>query len=459
MNDKQIKLNRLKDLAEILDSKKSGTTELVLLKKINDLKDEISQIQIPRTDLAPIEESLNRLFKDIKSVSKDTQYTQDYFKKEISTLRNALADLKAQKPTVVDKVIEKTEVIREIPFVDAPQIATEASKMAYTALLPKIPTLIPPDQGDVIIEKINLDNTTLIKREKVEGLDELERKADFALSRPLTVMGGGSEVLGIKGGTNVTVDKRGGIYTINSTGGGASDHNDLNNIQGGTTDEYYHLTEADYNDLGDLLHPYVAASAVLSTTPATGLREFGNTATDVALSAVTTKGTNNITSVKFYRGATLIETVASPIAGGGTETFTDTTDLETTTSYTCKVSDGTQEVTSNTKTFTFLYPYLYGVDDPDKPASEMYADFTKSITASGTKTFAFSPSTQVMYFCYPASYGALSSIKDPNLFETISDWTLRTENITGLDGNAVSYNIYEFLNLTSQSGFLITFIL
>jgi predicted transcriptional regulator len=174
------KINKIQSLAEVLDAviadaKQTNKTKAiavptVLLKKINDLKDEISQIQIPKTDLAPIEESLNRLFNDIKSVSKDTQYTQDYFKKEISTLRNALADLKAQKPTVVDKVIEKTEVIREVPFVDAPQIATKAAEIALERTKELIKPIPPFPTSTAIIEQINDEKDTLIKREKVEGL-------------------------------------------------------------------------------------------------------------------------------------------------------------------------------------------------------------------------------------------------------------------------------------------------
>jgi hypothetical protein len=456
MNDKEQKLNKLRDLALILDSKKSGTTELVLLKKINDLKDEISQIQIPKTDLAPIEESLNRLFTDIKSVSKDTQYTQDYFKKEISTLRNALADLKAQKSTVVDKVIEKTEVIREIPFVDAPQIATKAAEIALERTKELIKPIPPFPTSTAIIEGINTEEGTLIKREKVEGLEELERKADFALSRPLTVMGGGGEVLGIKAGTNVTVDKRGGIYTINSTGGGASDHNDLNNIQGGTTDEYYHFTASEHTGLQALL--YVAPTITLTTDPLYGVREYGNTATGVDLSVTTNDGSEPITSVKFYRGASLIETVASPNPTGGVETYTDTTDLEATTTYSAKVGDGTTEVTSTTRTFTFVYPYYYGVGAVSLTPAQV-AGLTKAVVTSGTKTYAFSPTNEVYYFAYPASYGVLSSIKDTNGFETIDDWTLRVEDITGLDSTAVSYNIYEFENLTTQVAFNNTFTL
>ena len=77
------------------------------------------------------------------------------------------------------------------------------------------------------------------------------------------------------------------------------------------------------------------------------------------------------------------------------------------------------------------------------------ASRTESITASNSNVF---------YFAYPASYGALTSILDINGFETFPDWTLRTENITGLDGNAVSYRIYEFNNPVAAGAYQFTFI-
>jgi len=83
---------------------------------------------------------------------------------------------------------------------------------------------------------------------------------------------------------------------------------------------------------------------------------------------------------------------------------------------------------------------------------------TKSISTKSNKTVTTSPTGQVFYFAFPASYGTLSNILDPNNFSVIGDYTLRVESITGLDGTAVSYNIYEFVNVTTQTNFAVTYI-
>ena len=61
----------------------------------------------------------------------------------------------------------------------------------------------------------------------------------------------------------------------------------------------------------------------------------------------------------------------------------------------------------------------------------------RSITATAS---------QVFYFAYPLSYGALTSILDVNNFETIGDWTRTTRSFTGLDATSQSYYVYEFKN-------------
>ena len=66
------------------------------------------------------------------------------------------------------------------------------------------------------------------------------------------------------------------------------------------------------------------------------------------------------------------------------------------------------------------------------------------------------------YFAYPASYGQLVSILDANGFEIKNDFTIRTVTFT-LNGSYfvnptnVTYYIYEFNNLTTQTNFNITF--
>jgi hypothetical protein len=102
---------------------------------------------------------------------------------------------------------------------------------------------------------------------------------------------------------------------------------------------------------------------------------------------------------------------------------------------------------SASASFTFVYPYYYGPGAVGLTAAAV-AGLTKDIrtsTASLNRVFT-ATAGQVYYFAYLASYGALTSILDENGFETIGDWTLRTEDITGLDATAQSYRIYEFDN-------------
>ena len=107
----------------------------------------------------------------------------------------------------------------------------------------------------------------------------------------------------------------------------------------------------------------------------------------------------------------------------------------------------------------FRSPYYFGSDVPGITAAAV-AGLTKNVIASSAnvnRTFVHAGG-DVFYFAYPASYGALTSILDQNGFETIGSWTLRTENITGLDGNPVSYRIYEFNNVQAAGTSSFTFI-
>jgi hypothetical protein len=103
--------------------------------------------------------------------------------------------------------------------------------------------------------------------------------------------------------------------------------------------------------------------------------------------------------------------------------------------------------------YSFVYPYYFGADVPSLTAAQV-AGLTKQVinsTASANRVYSFDVG-DVFYFAYPASYGALTSILDENGFENLSNFTLRTENITGLDSTPVSYRIYEFNNVAGVSG-------
>jgi hypothetical protein len=192
---------------------------------------------------------------------------------------------------------------------------------------------------------------------------------------------------------------------------------------------------------------YLAPQISLSCSPAQSVREKGTTVASVTMTATTTKRTDDITAVRHYRNGVLVDTEAAPAAGGGVETFTESTPFSDTMTFYSQVDDGTSTVQSSTVTYPFVYPYYSGAGAPSLTAAQVAA-LTKDIrvsTASLNKSFT-TANGDVYYFAYPASYGALTSILDENGFETFGDWTLRTENITGLDASAQSYRIYEFNN-------------
>jgi len=205
----------------------------------------------------------------------------------------------------------------------------------------------------------------------------------------------------------------------------------------------------------NLLYPYLAPAITLVSSIAGGLREYGDDQVDPTLTATTVKKTNNITSVKFYRGVTLIDDNTPPaFPTGGAEVFPYTHTISTAETYTATATDGTATTTSNTISYTFCYPFFYGVGAVGLTGAQIYAAFNpagKIIQNQADTTKAFAPTNQYYYFCYPNTLPALTVIYDQNGFNITADFTLRTDTITGLDGTSQTYKIYEFNNLTSLS--------
>lgn len=197
---------------------------------------------------------------------------------------------------------------------------------------------------------------------------------------------------------------------------------------------------------------YLAPQVTLSGS-SNILREKGDSVSSVTLSASVTRRSDPIARIQFFQGVTSIADYNPPvITGSGITTAPYSTPFSDNISFTVQVTDtgatgGPTTVTSNTLTYNFVYPYYYGAGAPGLTAASV-AGLTKNIIAStATVNRSFTTGAgDVYYFAYPASYGVLASILDENGFEVIGDWTLRVENITGLDSTPVSYNIYEFNN-------------
>lgn len=213
---------------------------------------------------------------------------------------------------------------------------------------------------------------------------------------------------------------------------------------------------------------YAQPSIVLSIAGSGTIREKGVAiSTPNVLSAAITKATNDLDRVRFNRtGTGVIDTQTSSggIPSGGTSTYSYGTSFSDTTSFTADVRDvvvagnGGNVVTSNTVTFTFVYPYYRGVGAAGLNAAGIQA-LTKDVivsTASVNRSFTVSGS-QKMYFAYPASYGDLTEILDVNNFNTILDWTKSTKSFTMADATSQNYTCYEFNNFAVAGSYSYTF--
>lgn len=204
---------------------------------------------------------------------------------------------------------------------------------------------------------------------------------------------------------------------------------------------------------------YVPPTLSFTASGSTTIREKGDAVTATTLSATVGKTAEDITEVRFYKGVDLIHTESSPNPAGDTVNYNWTGSFSDNTTFSVQVDDTTgSNKASASRTFTFVYPYYVGAGAASLPAASV-AGLTKRLitsTASRQETIT-ATAGQVLYFAYPASYGDLTSILDANNFETISDWTKRTENITGLDSNPVSYLIYEFKNPVVAGSYQYTF--
>lgn len=203
-----------------------------------------------------------------------------------------------------------------------------------------------------------------------------------------------------------------------------------------------------------ILYPYQSPLVTLSTAPTNSLREFGNSINSVLLTANTTVRTNPITDITFKRGAGVLQT------GLGT-TYNELVDVVANTTFSVEVDDGSGEPglpVTDSKTFSFVYPFYWGVGAPGLTITQIAA-LTKIIQTQGNKAVTTSPSNEVYYFAYPSAYGALSDILDDNQFSVITDYTYRQdEAYVGLDATSQDYDIYEFDNLTTQTNFTNTYI-
>lgn len=115
-------------------------------------------------------------------------------------------------------------------------------------------------------------------------------------------------------------------------------------------------------------------------------------------------------------------------------------------------------LSSGTRAISFIYPFFYGMSTSNLSTggTALYTGLTKQISPSSNFSTNLVGVGTYIYFAYPQSYGALSSIVDPNNFNITADFDVYN-NVsvisTGLSTNySTNYRIYKLRVLASPNG-------
>ena len=252
----------------------------------------------------------------------------------------------------------------------------------------------------------------------------------------------------------VIADKNGSITTPNLKGGGSSDkftRDDLTAVTvGGLNSGSSVKDKTTMKVLESILFPYQKPTVSFAISPSKTTYESGTTVSSITFTINTTKKSNDIQSIKVYDGSTLLTTITSGVANGGTFTYTYSCNITSNTTLKVEVSDGTSTV-SATKNITFGYKSYYGF-----VADGVVIDGTaiKGLQNSSLKTskaLTYSGITCVdsrIVYAYPQSQGLLSSILDGSGFEYIDSYDCATIAVDG-----VNYYVYSLIEPISLDDF------
>lgn len=111
-------------------------------------------------------------------------------------------------------------------------------------------------------------------------------------------------------------------------------------------------------------------------------------------------------------------------------------------------------LSSPTRSVTFVYPFIYGMSQDASPTgSSLYSSLTKNVSSKSSKTVVLSGSDKFIYFAYPLSYGALSSIYDQNGFDVTGSFESYQLSVVSSNLNynnwTQAYYVYKTTSVTS----------
>ena len=255
---------------------------------------------------------------------------------------------------------------------------------------------------------------------------------------------------------DITTDT-GTIITPNLKGGGSGgsevfDRTDLTAVTvGGLNSGSSVKNKTTKEVLESILFPYQKPTVSFSISPNTTVYENGTTVSSIKFTISATKKSNDIQLIKIYDGSTLLTTITSGVASGGTFTYTYSCNITSNTTLKVEVSDGTSTV-SATKNITFANKSYYGFVADGTTVNETVIKALQNNILKTSKALNYTgincTNSKIVY-AYPQNQGLLNSILDGSGFDYIDSY-----DCTNITVNGVNYNVYVMIDPTTLDGFM-----
>lgn len=203
------------------------------------------------------------------------------------------------------------------------------------------------------------------------------------------------------------------------------------------------------------------APTVTFTATNSGLVENGTTVNSTTLKLVLNNaGTGTFVSIDFMEGSTIVDT-QTYVSGTSTYTYLYSTPFDTDTTFKAvlhyKKSDSTATTLTKEVKFKFVNPAYYGaVSSAPTTGTDVTAVGNKTVTDKCDLTATYTLNNNKSCYCYPVSYGALTSIKDANNFEYIGSYDRTTVSVSvtvGATTSTVPYYVYTLKDPVTITGF------
>lgn len=200
----------------------------------------------------------------------------------------------------------------------------------------------------------------------------------------------------------------------------------------------------------EMLYPYQEPTVSFSISPNTTVYEIGNTISSIVFTITATKKSKDIQAIEIYDGSTLVTTLESKVANGGTFTYTYDCSITTNTTLKVNVSDGTSTASAS-KNISFVSKSYYGFVTDGVTVNEAVITALQNNIVKTTKVLNYAGISFVnsrIVYAYPQSLGRLSSITDDNGFGYIDSYTCEILTIGG-----VNYYVYTMIDPTTVDNF------